>query len=242
MLTYADLTGGSDTGIEFGKLLAAVRGARPLPDAGSTVATLGLGYELAQAGLTGEAADAEASYRAELVRELKEHDFRGIYQFKQSIRLPLAGIYQELGLLKIGNADEHRQARERLPEMDEAGRQAEAERRIQERVAGALARSQRLVILGDPGAGKTISLKFIALMLADKQGAARLGLPAPYLPVMVRLAHFAQALDTGAVALAGKLPAAGDPTGPRRLPSSPGRPGAPGVGPRRLRGAVGWPG
>ena len=168
---------------------------RPLPDAGSTVATLGLGYDLLRDGLAGEAAEAEAAYRAELVRELKEHDFRGIYQFKQNIRLPLAEIYQELGLLKIGDADEHRRARERLPEMDEAQRQAEAERRIGERVTGALARSQRLVILGDPGAGKTISLKFIALMLADQQGAARLGLPAPYLPVMVRLAHFAQALD-----------------------------------------------
>ncbi len=159
------------------------------------MATLGLGYDLLRDGLAGEATEAEAAYRADLVRELKEHDFRGIYQFKQNIRLPLAEIYQELGLLKIGDADEHRRARERLPEMDEAQRQAEAERRIGERVTGALARSQRLVILGDPGAGKTISLKFIALMLADQQGAARLGLPAPYLPVMVRLAHFAQALD-----------------------------------------------
>ena len=195
MLTYADLTGQRDTDAEFAKLLDAIHGVRRLPDAGSTVATLGLGYELLQAGMTGEAAEAETSYRAELVRELKEHDFRGIAQFKQAIRLPLADIYQELGLLKIGNADEHRRGRERLVELDEAGRQAEAERRIQERVAGALARSQRLVILGDPGAGKTISLKFIALMLADGQGAARLGLPAPYLPVMVRLAHFAQALE-----------------------------------------------
>ena len=67
MLTYADLTDGADTQREFGKLLAAMRGVRPLPDAGSTVATLGLGYDLLRDGLAGEAAEAEAAYRAQLV-------------------------------------------------------------------------------------------------------------------------------------------------------------------------------
>ena len=65
---------------------------------------------------------------------------------------------------------------------------------MDDRVSDALARSQRLVILGDPGAGKTITLKHIALMLASGQGGERLGLAAPFLPVRVRLAYFAQEL------------------------------------------------
>ena len=48
---------------------------------------------------------------------------------------------------------------------------------MDDRVSDALARSQRLVILGDPGAGKTITLKHIALMLASGQGGERLGWP-----------------------------------------------------------------
>ena len=57
-----------------------------------------------------EAADVESGYRDELIHDLTWHDFRGIYQFKQNIRLPLADIYQELGFLKVGNAAEHRDA------------------------------------------------------------------------------------------------------------------------------------
>ena len=155
------------------------------------------------------------------MRELKEHDFRGIYQFKQNIRLPLADIYQELGLLKIGDADEHRRAHERLPEMDEAQRQAEAERRIGERVTGALARAQRLVILGDPGAGKTISLKFIALMLADSR--ARHGWGAGTLPAGDGAAGALRpGAGQGSGAFAGQFSAAGDPAGSRCLSSPPG--------------------
>ena len=180
---------------EFAKLIDAINGRRRLPDIGTTVKTLGLSYDLREQVQAAEAAEAERRYRDQLVSDLTWHDFRGMYQFEQHIRLPLAEIYQELGFLKIGGAEEHRKKREQMLVMDEAERMAEVERRVGERVSGMLARSQRLVILGDPGAGKTISLRFIALMLADHRGAERLALVAPYLPVMVRLAHFAQALE-----------------------------------------------
>jgi len=194
MLTYADLTGRGDMDAEFAKLFDAIRGVRRLPDASATRQTLGLQRDLAGMAWADEAADIESGYRDELVHDLTWHDFRGIYQFKQNIRLPLADIYQELGFLKVGGAAEHRDARERLLAMDEAARLAETERRMNERVGDALGRSQRLVILGDPGAGKTITLKYIALMLASGRGGERLGLAAPYLPVRVRLAYFAQEL------------------------------------------------
>jgi formylglycine-generating enzyme required for sulfatase activity len=157
----------------------------------------------AQEGLTSEeAADIETRYRADLVRELRLHDFRGIVQMRRDIRLPLADIYLELGLLSLGDEEERRRAHERLLTLREAERLTEEERRLQERVSDALARAGRLVILGEPGAGKSISLRFITLMLAHGYGAARLGLDAPYIPLMVRLADFARELEkTPALAL-----------------------------------------
>ena len=149
-----------------------------------------------QQGLTAEdAAQIETLYRADLVRELRMHDFRGIVQMRRDIRLPLADIYLELGLLSLGDEEERRRAHERLVALREAERLAEEERRLQERGTDTLARLQRLVILGEPGAGKTISLRFIALMLAHSYGAARLGLNALYIPLMVRLADFARELE-----------------------------------------------
>ena len=129
-----------------------------------------------------------------MIHDLTWHDFRGIYQFKQNIRLPLADIYQELGFLKVGNAAEHADARSGCWRSIKLTLLAETQRRIDDRVSDALARSQRLVILGDPGAGKTITLKHIALMLASGQGGERLGLAAPFLPVRVRLSYYAQEL------------------------------------------------
>ena len=149
-----------------------------------------------QQGLTGEeAAEIEERYRADLVRELRMHDFREIVQMRRDIRLPLADIYLELGLLSLGDEEKRRRVHERLLALREEERLAEEERRLQERVTDALARSQRLVILGEPGAGKTISLRFISLMLAHGYGAARLGLDAPYIPLMVRLADLARELE-----------------------------------------------
>jgi formylglycine-generating enzyme required for sulfatase activity len=147
-------------------------------------------------GLTPEeAAEIETRYRDDVVRELQLHDFRGIVQMRRDIRLPLADIYMELGLLSLGDEAERRRAHERMLSLREAERLSEEERRLGERVSHALARANRLVILGEPGAGKTISLHFIALMLAHGYGAARLGLEAPYIPLMVRMADFARELE-----------------------------------------------
>jgi len=148
-----------------------------------------------QAGLAEEeAARIEARYRDGVAKSLYWHDFRGIVQTRQDMRLPLADIYLELGLLPLEGEEARRWAHERLAALREPERLAEEERRMQERVTDALARHQRLVILGEPGAGKTISLRFIALMLAQGHGPARLGLEASYLPLRLRLADYARAL------------------------------------------------
>lgn len=142
-----------------------------------------------------EAATLEERYRADLVQDLQRHDFRGIYQVRRDTRLPLADVYLELGLLTLTSEDERRDAQAHLLTLRESERAAAEERRLAERVTDALARAQRLVILGEPGAGKTISLRFITLMVAYGYGISRLGLSTPYIPLMIRLADFARALQ-----------------------------------------------
>ncbi len=162
-----------------------------------TAAGEALRVVLVQQGLSqAEAAAIESRYRAELTRDLKWHDFRGIVQIKKDIRLPLVDIYLELGLLSVDDEEERRRARQQMAAMREAERLAAAEERLrQRRVTEALSQAPRLVILGEPGAGKTISLRFITLLLAHGYGAARLGLATPFIPLMVRLADFARALE-----------------------------------------------
>ena len=90
----------------------------------------------------------EERYREELVRDLFWHDFRGIVQVKKDVRLPLADIYQELALLKIGDDEERRQVHERLLGLDESERLREEERRLEERVSDVLV---EVAAPGDPG-------------------------------------------------------------------------------------------
>jgi formylglycine-generating enzyme required for sulfatase activity len=149
-----------------------------------------------RAELTGQdAAAIEERYRQDLVKELEWHDFRGIVQVRRTPRLPLSDIYLELGLLPLQDEQERQRSRERLLSMPDAERGEEEERRMRQRVTDGLARAPRLVVLGGPGSGKTISLRFIALMLAHGYGAARLRLDVPYIPLLVRLADYAGALE-----------------------------------------------
>ena len=150
---------------------------------------------------TGLSAD-QAAYIEERYREGIEHEFRkhvvsGLAQVQKAVTLPLEDIYLELGLIPISNDADREQELAEMLEMREINRMEREMSRMDKRVTNALAEEAKMVIVGKPGSGKTISLKFIALMLAHgSAGAARLGLDVPYLPVFVRLADYAEKLKS----------------------------------------------
>jgi predicted NACHT family NTPase len=117
-----------------------------------------------------------------LIHEYRKHTVTGIAQIKRMVRLPLKDIYLELNLLPLSNPPEDSHP-------DIPFQQSKVP------LSKVVPLAQRLLIAGKPGAGKTITLKFIALMLAMGQpGANRLGYQIPYIPLLVRLADYAVAL------------------------------------------------
>lgn len=149
-------------------------------------------------GLTTEQAmKIERVYRDGIQNEFRKHIISGLAQVQKAVSLPLEDIYLELGLIPIPDPKEREQETAEFLELPDARRMEREMRRVEERVTNALSENAKIVIVGKPGSGKTISLKFIALMLAEgSAGASRLGLSAPFLPVFVRLADYAEKLKT----------------------------------------------
>ncbi|MCI0519696.1 MAG: NACHT domain-containing protein, partial [Chloroflexi bacterium] len=142
-----------------------------------------------------ETYEIEREYRALVADDFRMHSIQGLVQVDAMVTLPLQDIYHELGLRPLSTPREQEEGLAAMLEDGIAGRLERSLKAAQQRVSGALPASQRLVILGKPGSGKTISLKFIALMLAmGEAGAGRLGLNAPYLPIYLRLAQYARGL------------------------------------------------
>ena len=138
-----------------------------------------------------------AEYLELLVQQYRYLDFRGMgVSDRVSLRMPLLEMFVPL------------RARVEMPEGEAwerglklAGRRPTEEeeasmgRRLSEPqpVLELLARHDGLIVLGDPGAGKTTFLKFLALLLATGQGEM-LGL-GDRLPVLVPLSAYATALE-----------------------------------------------
>jgi formylglycine-generating enzyme required for sulfatase activity len=137
----------------------------------------------------------ENSYRERIAKEFRMHAVQGLAQVQKAVRLPLQDIYLELGLAPLGSEGERHKELERMLVEDDAQRLQREMERIARRVSNTLVENPRLVITGKPGSGKTFTLRFVALSLAlGEAGAARLSLGAPYLPILVRLADYADRL------------------------------------------------
>jgi len=147
-------------------------------------------------GLTpSQAENIERKYRQLVADKYRKHDVQGLAQVEKTVRLPLKDVYLELGLIPLNQRREQEEEIAEMLQMGEAKRLEREAQHVDRRVTGMLEEQSRLVILGKPGSGKTISLKFITLMLsAGQAGAASLGLDAPYLPIYIRLAEFADEL------------------------------------------------
>jgi formylglycine-generating enzyme required for sulfatase activity len=152
-----------------------------------------------------QSAEIERAYRAYLKDELEYLDTQGFSfaQLQRNIRLKLEEAYLELGMLPMSSERDREEEKNAVLEMPEADRLKHEHERMNQRVSDALAENHRLVIVGKPGSGKTVSLKFIAFMLANGlAGANRLRLDIPYIPLFVRLADYAEKLkDNGSLAL-----------------------------------------
>lgn len=128
-----------------------------------------------------EATEIERTYRQGLIHEYRKHTVTGIAQIKRMVRLPLKDIYLELNLLPLGHPPD---GQDTTPNIQF--------QQSKVHLSAVIPLAQRLLIAGKPGSGKTITLKFIALMLALGQpGANRLGYQLPYIPLLVRLADYA---------------------------------------------------
>jgi formylglycine-generating enzyme required for sulfatase activity len=124
-------------------------------------------------------------------------NFRGILQMREVVRLPTEQVFVPLKATPPAELQPDRMLQE-------------AER-IREKtpIQELLPLHRRLVILGDPGAGKTTFLRYVALALATGTAAAeeRLGVKANWLPVLFPITAYAEKLkDDPDLALTDYLP------------------------------------
>ncbi len=161
--------------------------------------------EKAPRGTSGSAQDLSAVTAAYLKFLEDRHrylDFKGMgVSDRVPLRLPLLDMYVPLKArveTPRGETWERLRVAGRRPTEQEAaaiGQRVSAP----EAILGLLKKNAGLVVLGDPGAGKSTFLKFLTLSLAVGQGQG-LGL-AGRLPVLLPLAAYANALSAGEVRL-----------------------------------------
>ena len=135
-------------------------------------------------------------YREYVIDACRWLDFRGVLQVRNIVRLPLDEVFVAPDLTTKAEdvvLD--------VPLPDLASTRPDAylrflrsvERRLP--LATAVPQARHLVILGDPGSGKSTALRFLALTYAQGRGRVRerLGIDEDHLPILVPLSAFAAA-------------------------------------------------
>jgi len=145
-------------------------------------------------------------YLAFLANSYRRLDFRGIVQTKTHVELPLAEVYVSLNVAPSGGGRAKAisaSPAEPCDVMDEAALRERGERAERLVVEDVLREETRLVVLGDPGGGKTTFLRYVALALAEGEEAARerLGISGEWLPICLPLAAYSEALQTERLSL-----------------------------------------
>jgi predicted NACHT family NTPase len=156
------------------------------------------------------------SYRDRLIAANEYLDFRGIMQMREILRLRLEEIYvplwattsepQSLLPTERIKAEAERVLQTRQPAMfaedarlqDLVHVEHASERRVE--IAQTLREQQRIVVLGDPGTGKSALLKLLALTFARGREAVRdnFGLDEDRLPLLVPIAAYGEAVTKAA--------------------------------------------
>ncbi|MBX0330067.1 SUMF1/EgtB/PvdO family nonheme iron enzyme [Oscillochloris sp. ZM17-4] len=131
-----------------------------------------------------------ARYREYVRGEYEILDFRGILQVQNRLKLPLEAIYVPLRGPFRSSSPGVEQIRTDL----KPGRILVGYRESNETTLHTLIReTPRLVILGDPGSGKSTLVKYVMLSLLRGQAFARIGLEESWLPILFPVAAFAEA-------------------------------------------------
>jgi hypothetical protein len=126
------------------------------------------------------------TYLRHLKNQFEELDFRGIAQVRNLVKLPLRRVFVPLSAeqeLERETKEERQQgAKSDVSRLEElAVEQAEKERRVA--LKQLVTDNPYLAILGNPGSGKSTTLKYICLMFAENEAETQLGLEPQWLPI-----------------------------------------------------------
>jgi len=148
----------------------------------------------------------ERKYRNHIKETYQYLGFKGILQLERfSIRILLNDVYVDLSLLPLASKDYRSIQGVKLAGRDLNSSQVsdllkekiDPEKYYEKRlpVEEALRNNSGIVLLGDPGAGKSTIIKYLALKLASPEPLIIANIDIDYLPIILPIAAYATALE-----------------------------------------------